>query len=56
MLRNPADSDWLIWRRTYDTHGFSPLDQIDRDNVDDLQLQWSWALPPGPNEMSPPGT
>ena len=53
MLRNPADGDWLIWRRTYDTHGFSPLDQIDRDNVDDLQLQWSWALPPGPNEMSP---
>lgn len=52
-LANPPAEDWLNWRRTYDAHGFSPLDQITRDNVDELQLAWSWALPPGTNEMSP---
>lgn len=53
MLAGPSADDWLNWRRTYDAHGFSPLDAITRDNVDRLQLEWSWALPPGPNEMSP---
>ncbi len=30
MLRSPAASDWLMWRGTYDTLGYSPLDQINR--------------------------
>ena len=29
MLENPADEDWLTWRRTTDSWGYSPLDQID---------------------------
>ena len=33
MLRDPDPGDWLMAHRTYDFHGFSPLDQIDRDNV-----------------------
>ena len=33
MLRNPPAKDWLIWRRSYDAHGHSPLRQIDRSNV-----------------------
>jgi glucose dehydrogenase len=28
MLRNPPAADWLMWRRTYDGYGYSPLDQI----------------------------
>jgi alcohol dehydrogenase (cytochrome c) len=44
MLRNPADGDWLNWRRTDDAWGYSPLDQITTDNVGQLQLVWSWAL------------
>ena len=28
MLAAPPSSDWLMWRRTYDGFGFSPLDQI----------------------------
>ena len=28
MLLNPPDSDWLMWRRTYDAWGFSPLIQL----------------------------
>ncbi len=53
MLRNPDAGDWLLWRRTYDASGYSPLDAIDKTNVDDLRLAWSWALPGGPNESTP---
>ena len=43
-LRNPAPGDWLNWRRTDNAWGYSPLDEIDRDNVGQLQLAWSWAM------------
>ena len=52
-LNNPPPSDWLTWRRTYDDLGFSPLKQIDRTNVADLRVAWTWSLPPGPNESTP---
>ena len=38
MLENPADEDWLTWRRTTDGWGYSPLDEIDRQNVGELRL------------------
>ena len=44
MLQNPDPADWLNWRRTLDGWGYSPLDQIDRENVDRLQLVWGWQL------------
>jgi alcohol dehydrogenase (cytochrome c) len=44
MLRTPAPEDWLMWRRTYNGWGHSPLDQINRDNVKDLAVSWTWAL------------
>lgn len=53
MVASPPDGAWLTWRRTQDQQGFSPLDQIDKSNVDDLRVAWSLALPPGPNEMEP---
>ena len=34
MLQNPDPADWLMWRRTLDSWGYSPLNQIDRANVD----------------------
>src|SRR5690606_41140037 len=37
----------------YDTHGYSPLRQVTADNVDELRIVWSWALPPGSNESVP---
>lgn len=52
-LMNPSPGDWLTWRRTYDDMGFSPLKQIDRSNVADLRVAWSWSLPNGPNEATP---
>ena len=36
-----------MWRRTLDSWGYSPLDQIDRDNVDNLQMVWTRALSQG---------
>jgi alcohol dehydrogenase (cytochrome c) len=44
MLRNPPPNDWLMWRRTYNAWGFSPLKQITRDNVKNLTVSWSWGL------------
>jgi alcohol dehydrogenase (cytochrome c) len=53
MLEQPDPGDWLLWRRTYDAYGFSPLEAINRTNVDDLRVAWSWSLPQGPNESTP---
>ena len=53
VLKNPSPSDWLHWRRTYDGWGYSPLDQINRQNVGQLQLAWSWAMQPGNQQATP---
>ena len=53
MLQAPAPEDWLMWRRTLDGWGYSPLDQIDADNVADLRLVWSRALHPGSQQATP---
>ena len=52
-LHDPPAGDWLLWRRTYAAYGYSPLDQIDTENVTDLRVAWSWSLPRGPNESTP---
>src|SRR3984957_14886790 len=53
MLLNPPESDWLMWRRTYDAWGYSPLKQINADNVKNLTVAWSWAMTPGATETTP---
>ena len=53
ILRNPAPGDWLNWRRTDNAWGYSPLEQINRQNVNQLQMVWSWAMYAGPNEATP---
>jgi len=53
MLLNPPQQDWINWRRTLNAWGHSPLGQINRDNVNELQLAWSWSLPTGANMMAP---
>ena len=53
MLEAPAPGDWLTWRRTPDGWGYSPLDQIDRDNVHQLRMVWSRGLAPGRQEGTP---
>ncbi len=53
MLQQPPAGDWLSWRRTLDGHGYSPLDQINRENVDDLKLAWVVAMKEGSNQGTP---
>ena len=36
MLEDPSPNDWPMIRRTYDASSYSPLDEINSDNVDDL--------------------
>lgn len=54
MLKNPPDADWLMWRRTYDGWGYSPLDQINKENVKDLRLAWAWGMTPGGRTQETP--
>ncbi|HEY2351664.1 MAG TPA: PQQ-binding-like beta-propeller repeat protein [Candidatus Acidoferrum sp.] len=53
LLQNPPPGDWLLWRRTYDDQGFSPLKEITKKNVHDLRVKWAWSLPNGENEGTP---
>jgi alcohol dehydrogenase (cytochrome c) len=54
MLRNPDPGDWLMARRNYQGWSYSPLTQITRDNVKDLQLAWVWMMQDGgANEPTP---
>ena len=54
MLLNPSDNDWLMWRRTYDGWGYSPLDEINKENVGQLQLAWAWGMSPGGRTQETP--
>ena len=53
MLRSPQPGDWLMFRRTYDGWGYSPLDEITTDNIGDLELAWVWAMAEGSNQPTP---
>lgn len=53
MLNDPDPADWLMWRRTLSGWGYSPLHQIDRDNVADLRMVWTRPLREGIQEATP---
>jgi alcohol dehydrogenase (cytochrome c) len=40
-LLEPEPGNWLQFRRTYDAWGYSPLEQIDRENVTNLTPVWT---------------
>jgi alcohol dehydrogenase (cytochrome c) len=42
-LKSPEASDWLMIRRTYDGWGFSPLNQINVQNVSKLKPVWNFT-------------
>src|SRR5579862_141782 len=44
MLLKPDPADWLIVRGGYMGWNHSALSQINRDNVKDLRLVWSWSM------------
>ncbi len=53
MLQEPSPGDWLSWRRTLDGWGYSPLNEINRDNVHRLRMVWSRALSAGSQQGTP---
>ena len=53
VLQDPDPADWLMWRRTLDGWGYSPLDQITRENVGELRMVWSRGLTPGSQQGTP---
>jgi PQQ-dependent dehydrogenase (methanol/ethanol family) len=53
MLKNPAPGDWLMWRRTLNGWGYSPLEEIDKGNVATLTQVWSHPMGMGIQESTP---
>ncbi|OFW37252.1 MAG: alcohol dehydrogenase [Acidobacteria bacterium RIFCSPLOWO2_12_FULL_67_14b] len=53
-LKNPADGDWLMIRRTYDGWGYSPLDQITPANVSRLEPAWVFSTGVNNGHEAPP--
>ena len=53
MLRRPDEGEWLSWRRTLDSWGYSPLSQITPANAAGLNVVWTRALSPGLFEGTP---
>jgi alcohol dehydrogenase (cytochrome c) len=53
-LGKPEDGNWLLFRRTYDGWGYSPLAQITPGNVARLQLVWSFATGQVEGHQAPP--
>lgn len=52
-LVNPDPADWPMLRRNYQAWSYSPLNQINRDNVGRLKLEWVWGMHEGSSEPAP---
>src|SRR6266571_6303487 len=53
MLLNPSPDDWLMFSRTYDAQRFSPLNQVNQQNVNQLGLAWARGIGQGTTETIP---
>ena len=53
-LKQPDDGDWLMYRRTYDSWGYSPLSQITPDNAGRLKLVWTLQTGQIEGHQAPP--
>ena len=53
MLENPDPADWPMHRRNYYGQSYSPLDQINTDNVGGMTLEWVWNMHEGDSEPAP---
>jgi len=52
-IEKPDPGDWLMWRRTQDSWGYSPLTQITKANVSNLKMIWTRGMGPGIMEATP---
>lgn len=53
-LQNQEDDSWLLYRGSYDSHGYSPLATINRDNVAQLEPVWSFSTGLREGHQAPP--
>lgn len=53
MLNNPSPGDWPMLRRNFQAWSYSPLDEINTGNVQDLELAWVWSMHDGDSEPAP---
>ena len=53
-LKNPADGEWPMIRRTYDGWGYSPLDQITPANVGQFRPAWVFSTGVGSGHEAAP--
>src|SRR5262247_2612085 len=53
MLEKPDPGDWLMWRRTLDGWGYSPLNQINKQNVGQLKMVCKSEMTAGIQEATP---
>src|SRR6266849_3329938 len=54
MLQKPDPANWMMWRRTLDSWGYSPLNQINRASVAQLRMAWTRGMGPGNTQESTP--
>ena len=53
-LLNPEPHNWLMYRRTYNGWGYSPLDQVTPANIASLQPVWTFSTGSRRDHQSPP--
>ena len=53
-LTNPEPGNWMLYRRTYDGQGYSPLDKINTSNVKNLVPAWTFATGVNEGHEAPP--
>ncbi len=52
-LHNPPAQDWLMFRGNPQAWSHSTLDQVNRNNVGTLQLEWVWNMHEGDSQPAP---
>src|ERR1700758_3734098 len=53
-LTNPEPGNWMLYRRTYDGQGYSPLDKINTTNVKNLVPAWTFSTGVNEGHEAPP--
>src|SRR5882757_9284303 len=53
-LLKPEAENWLMYRGTYDSHGYSPLTKINKSNVGQLQPLWTFSTGMREGHQAPP--
>ena len=53
MMLSKNSNNWTMWGKTYDGNRYSPLKQINKDNVRDLRVAWTFSTgDPGKGETN----